>query len=315
MSSAIKYDFQTGQVSDVGIREGLGVALMRLAAKATRPIDRVGLSIATRVVKTVLPCERVVEAQLSPDTRFEFPYGDAYWGCLLDNAISYSPGCENFLLKMRDIDYAYIDCGANYGYMSALVTSHAYGHKSCIAIEADPDTFKILERNAELNKNRFELMNRAIFSKSGEMVNIYGAKHEARSILDNSGERHDGNVETLALNDLTGWLEKTGKTSVILKLDVEGVEIEAMKGASEFLTKDLLVMYEDHGSDKNHEVSRYFLETLGMQIFDTERGGCCRINSLEELAAIKTNPRVGYDFIATNSNHWLSKIEERFPAG
>ena len=50
-SNAIQYDFNKDKVSDAGIVDGLGMTLMRLAAKATRP-DYTGLSIANRMIKT-----------------------------------------------------------------------------------------------------------------------------------------------------------------------------------------------------------------------------------------------------------------------
>ncbi len=246
-STAIQYDFSEDKVSNAGIVGGLGMTLMRLAAKATRP-DYTGLSIANRMIRTILPSERFVSANLFPDTQFEFPYGDGYWGCLLDNSKVYCPGIEDILLQLSKVDYACIDCGANYGYMSVLVTNEAFGHKPCIAIEADPETYRFLKRNLKLNEERFEIMNKAVFSSTGEMVNIHGAKHEARSILDENGSRHDGNVETIALDDLTTWRNAHKNKPIILKLDVEGVEIDAMKGATKLLQSDLLVVFEDHAS-------------------------------------------------------------------
>ena len=245
-----------------------------------------------------------------PDTRFEFPYGDGYWGCLLDNSKVYSPGEEDILLLLADIDYVYIDCGANYGYMSALVSGEAFGKKPCVAIEADPHTYKFLERNHALNGERFEIMNRAIFSVSGEMVNIHGAKHEARSIIDENGTRHNGNVETLALDDLVDQLPGFKGKPTLLKLDVEGVEIDAMKGATNLISSDLLVVYEDHASDPNHKVTHYFREELGMRVFTTPGAKLKEIKSDEQMTAIKKNHRLGYDFFATKSEFWLETLSD-----
>lgn len=302
-SSAIQFDFEKDTLSDTGVVDGLGMTLMRLAAKATRP-DYTGLSIANRLIRTVLPSQRFVRANLFPDSSFEFPYGDGYWGCLLDNSKVYSPDVEDILLKLVEVDYAFIDCGANYGYMSVIISGEAYGSKPCIAIEADPDTYRFLERNHALNGNRFEIMNRAVFSKSGEMVNIHGEKHEARSILDESGTRQSGNVETLAIDDLTDWLQSHSNLPVVLKLDVEGVEIEAMKGAAGLLEKDLLVVFEDHASDPNHEVTRYFMDDLDMKIFVASEGYLKEVRTSDDLDEVKKNHRVGYDFFATKSSFW-----------
>ena len=307
---AIAFDFNEDRVSNASAAESLGMALMRLAAKAARPIDYTGLSHANKLISTVLPSDRFVRARMLDDTYFEFPYGDGYWGVLLDTKIPYSAPEEYFLMAVRDVNYAFVDCGANYGFMSALVTSDAYGKKPCIAIEADPDTFKMLERNWHLNGQRFELKHNAVFHKSGEWVSFGGGKHEARSIQDNASDEKCNDVETIALDTLEPWIKNQGREQLILKLDVEGVEISALKGASKLLKKDPCILFEDHASDKKHEVSKFMMEELNMTVFTSEKNGCRRLTSLEEIEALKRNPRVGYDFIAARGDFWPDLIQE-----
>lgn len=305
----IAHDFKSGNVDNAGFVEKLGMFALRSASWMTHPIDYVGYSKAAQLVGVFLPSKRAVRTQLFEDTFFEYPYADGYWSRLVYNGDVYAKNEEDLLMAMRDVSYAYIDCGANFGYMSSIVSSKAYGEKPAIAIEADPNTFKILENNAELNQNRFEIRHNAIFSKSGEMVNIHGDKHEARSILDDEGNRGSGNVETLALDDLSTWLKHQKSEALILKLDVEGVEIDALKGATALLGQNILIMFEDHASDKTHEVSTYLMKELGMRIFYSEKHGCRELKSIEEVAKVKFNPRVGYDFVATKSNFWIERVE------
>lgn len=304
----IIYDFQSGSVLSATIRERMGLSLMKLAAFATYPVSYVGFSYAARLIRNIIPGSNPVKTTLYADTVFEFPYGDAYWGRLLNNRQVYSPDIEHFLLAIRDTDYLFVDCGANYGYMSAIITSDRFGNKPAMAIEAAPETFEILKRNASNNHDRFDIRHRAVFSKSGETANIYGEKHEARSILADKGEKSKGTVETLALNDLRPWIDAHGGKPVLLKLDVEGVEIDAMKGASGLQEYQMLVIFEDHGCEKTHQVTRFFMEDLNMKVYVSEKSGCREIRNISELNRIKNNPRVGYDFIASNSKFWLEKI-------
>lgn len=306
-NSNISHDFNSGAVSQANVIERFGMFALNTAAWMTKPIRYVGFSKAAGLVRTFLPSKRSVQTRLFDDMVFEYPYADSYWSRLVHDV--YDQCEENFLMAIRDVDYAYIDCGANYGYMSALVSSKSYGSKPAIAIEADPNTFAMLKQNAELNQNRFEIRHNAIFSKSGELVNIHGDKHEARSILDEDGNRGDGNVETLAVDDLKDWLEAQNKKAVLLKLDVEGVEIDAMKGAKSLTKGNLLVSYEDHGNDKSNEISDYFMNELAMRIFISEKQGCRELKTMQEVAAVKTNSRVGYDFIATKSDFWLGHVQ------
>lgn len=305
----IAHNFQTGSIVNAGFMEKLGMFALRSAGWMTRPVQYVGYSKAAALVRVFVPSKRKVRTQLFEDTNFEYGYADNYWSRLVYSGDVYSRAEENFLKAIRHVDYAYIDCGANFGYMSAIVTSKAYGEKPCIAIEADPITFKALETNADLNGNRFEIRNNAVFSKSGEMVNIHGDKHEARSILNDEGNRETGNVETIALDDLENWYTKHNKKALILKLDVEGVEIDALKGSTKLLEQNTLVMFEDHASDKTHEVSEYLMATLGMRLYYSEKNGCRELKAINDVAKLKTNPRVGYDFIATKSDFWISEIE------
>lgn len=305
----IAHNFQSGSINNAGLMEKLGMLALRTAGWMTRPVEYVGFSKAAGLVRAFVPSKRKVRTQLFEDTNFEYPYADSYWSRLVYSGDVYSRAEENFLKAIRHIDYAYIDCGANFGYMSAVVTSKAYGQKPAIAIEADPMTFKALEINADLNNNRFEIRHNAVFSASGEMVNIHGEKHEARSMLNDHGDREKGNVETLALDDLTNWYTAQSAEALILKLDVEGVEIDALKGSTELLKLNTLIMFEDHASDKTHEVSEYLMKTLGMRIYYSEKNGCRELKTIEDVAKLKTNPRVGYDFIATKSDFWIKEIE------
>ena len=307
--SPILHQFQTGNIDNAGLHERIGVFALKSAAIMTRPIEYVGFSKAAALVRTFLPSSNVIQTTLFDDTLFEYPYGDGYWSRLVYNGDVYSRQEEEFLRSIRDIDYAFIDCGANYGYMSSIVTSETYGKKPAISIEADPNTFLYLKRNAALNKNRFEIHHNAVFSKSGEMVNIYGHKHEARSILNADGKHSDGNVETLALNDLEPWVKAQNTERLVIKLDVEGVVIDALRGSGNLFEYNTLVMYEDHAKDKSSEVSDYIMTELGMNVFFSGPQGCKHIKSIDEVKKIKTNSHIGYDFVATNNENWIKDLK------
>jgi tetratricopeptide (TPR) repeat protein len=144
----IAHNFQSGKIDNACVMEKLGMFALRSAGWMTRPVEYVGYSKAAGLVRAFVPSKRKVRTQLFEDTNFEYPYADSYWSRLVYSGDVYSRAEENFLKAIRHIDYAYIDCGANFGYMSAIVTSKAYGKKPAIAIEADPVTFKALEINA-----------------------------------------------------------------------------------------------------------------------------------------------------------------------
>jgi hypothetical protein len=143
---------------------------------------------------------------------------------------------------------------------------------------------------------------------SGDTVVVRGAKHEARSIVGVADEPVVGSVETLALDDLLTRPELAEGEPIVVKLDVEGVEIAALGGASRMLDRDILLAYEDHGADPEHLVSRHIMDALGMRVFVVDAARAHEIDDLSQLDRIKTNRRRGYNFMATRSAFWISEI-------
>ena len=70
----------------------------------------------------------------------------------------------------------------------------------------------------------------------------------------------------IALDNLLddGKISASGK--YLIKLDVEGVEIEAIKGGARLLQGDSVLLCEEHGNDPNHTVSRYILEQTPLKL-------------------------------------------------
>ncbi len=306
----IQFDFTSASIHGAGPVESLGMLLLRLGARLSAPIDYVGYSWGARIVRQLLPSDRDVHVRLADDTLFGFPYGDGYWGTLLDNRAGYAPAVERLLISLKDVPYAFIDCGANFGYMSVLVSSQRYGAKSAIAIEADRDNFEKLQKNALVNGDRFECRKNAIFSKSGQRLQLFGNKHEAYTLAgDGTGNRR-GEVTTITLDDVVPWVDAQGGEPVVLKLDIEGVEIAALSSAQRLLERDCLIIYEEHGADPTHELSAYMQRQLNMRLFaePDKGGGVGEVTDLAFLDGFKTNKRVGYDLFATRSSFWLSKL-------
>ncbi|MBA5735409.1 FkbM family methyltransferase, partial [Escherichia coli] len=65
------------------------------------------------------------------------------------------------------VNYTLIDCGANYGYWSVMVSSQRFGSRPSIAMEPSSRNFPRLAHNAKINGGRFEAINAAIGSARG----------------------------------------------------------------------------------------------------------------------------------------------------
>ena len=165
-----------------------------------------------------------------------------------------------------------------------------------------------LKNNAEINGNRFEAMKCAIGAARGT-ARLSGTKHEAFSIAGGAGD--DGEeVPVIALDNLIddGKVSAVGK--FLIKLDVEGVEIEAIKGGVRLLQGDSVVLCEEHGNDPHHTVSRYILEQtpLKLIVYDPRSNLLETVTELSILDRIKVSTHVGYNVFGTASAFWQDRI-------
>jgi FkbM family methyltransferase len=302
----IQFDRASGVLEGANAWERLAAVALTLGSKVGANFSHRGYNMCANLLRTTLP-ERGIQVRLNPDAVFEFPYGDGYWSKLLNRTFSYEDELELLFRESADIDYTLLDCGANYGYWSVLVSSKPFGSHKAIAIEPSGQNFPKLANNANINGNRFEAMKCAIGAASGT-ARLSGTKHEAFSI---AGDQSDGEeVPVLALDNLLddGKVAASGK--FLIKLDVEGVEIEAMKGGARLMQGDSVLLCEEHGNDPQHTVSRYILEQtpLTLIVFDPRSNRLETVTELSILDRIKVSTHVGYNVFGTASAFWLDRI-------
>jgi FkbM family methyltransferase len=226
---------------------------------------------------------------------------------LLNRSYQYEDELELLFQDSADVDYTLLDCGANYGYWSVLVSSAPLGSHKAIAIEPSGQNFPKLVNNAYINGDRFETMKCAIGAARGT-ARLSGTKHEAFSI---AGDQHGGEeVPVIALDNLLddGKISADGK--YLIKLDVEGVEVEAMKGGARLMQGDSVLLCEEHGSDPEHTVSRYILEQtpLKLIVYDPHSNRLETVSDLSILDRIKVSTHVGYNVFGTASAFWQDRI-------
>jgi FkbM family methyltransferase len=303
----IQFDRASGALEGANLWERTaGLALM-MGSKISSHFSHRGYNKCANLLRKALP-ERNIAIKLNADAVFEFPYGDGYWSKLLNRSYSYEDELELLFRDSVDVDYTFIDCGANYGYWSVLVSSKPFGAHKAIAIEPSGQNFPKLANNARVNGNRFEAIKCAIGSARGT-ARLSGTKHEAFSI---AGDQSDGEeVPVISLDNLIddGRVSAGGK--YLIKLDVEGVEIEAIKGGSRLLQTDSVVLCEEHGNDRAHTVSRYILEQtpLTLMVYDPGSNQLEAVTELSILDRIKVSTHIGYNVFATTSPFWQNRIK------
>ena len=148
---------------------------------------------------------------------------------------------ENDFLADRDPGKAVkpgdivIDCGAHVGVFVAKALS--LGASKVIAVEPQPRNLECLRRNfgAELADGRLVLAPKAVWSSEGTMNMNFNAFNPAASSLVVPGGAGEIEVQLTTIDLLVAEL---GLSRVdFIKLDIEGAEREALKGASDTIER------------------------------------------------------------------------------
>jgi FkbM family methyltransferase len=140
-----------------------------------------------------------------------------------------------------------LDCGANIG-VSVLFFKKIFPDCRVIAYEADPRIFAILSRNIQLNKiEGVELLNKAIWSSEKDVAFLQEGADAGRI---SSG--HSNNEITIPAVPLNKILAKNKFD--LVKIDIEGAEIEAFKDCSTILRnadKYFIEFHSFHGKPQH----------------------------------------------------------------
>jgi FkbM family methyltransferase len=304
----IQFDRASGALEGANLWERTAALALVTGSKISSHFSHRGYNGCANLLRKTLPA-RNIAIKLNEDATFEFPYGDGYWSKLLDRSFRYEDELELLFRHSADIDYTLLDCGANYGYWSVLVTSKPFGAHRAIAIEPSSENFPKLANNAKVNGNRFEAWKCAIGAAKGT-ARLSGTKHEAFSIAGGANSGGE-DVPVMALDDLLdeGKIAPGGK--YLIKLDVEGVEIDAIKGGKRLLSGDSVIMCEEHGNDPDHTVSRYILDQtpLKLIVYDPRSNRLETVTELSILDRIKVSSHVGYNVFGTASAFWQARID------
>ena len=189
-----------------------------------------------------------------------------------------------FLLQTLRPGDTFCDVGAHFGYFSLLASQLVGETGRVVAFEASGSTFGILEKNlrpcanatplhrAASNEDKTLFFNEfpALFSEYNSLVLPEG--QHAAWMKNNPPKRSE--VAGLRLD---GFFAAGGTQPEIIKIDVEGAELQVMQGMADFLAKKspTIVMEYLLGSSQNeaHRQAVAFAQALGYQVFRIKNDG------------------------------------------
>src|SRR5258708_27854179 len=136
----IQFDRASGALEGVNLWERTAALALSTGSKISSHFSHRGYNLCANLLRTTLP-ERDIDIKLNSDATFAFPYGDGYWSKLLNRTFCYENELELVFQDSVDVDYTLLDCGANYGYWSVLVSSAPYSSHKALAIEPSSQNF------------------------------------------------------------------------------------------------------------------------------------------------------------------------------
>ena len=270
------------------------ILLVRLLRYAMKPVHRRATGAAMRMLR---PLNRLASVTFDDGSRLIFPIGDVYWNAFLwQKDFDYEPEVRHLLQALYTTDYLFIDAGANIGYWSVLVTSAMLGRKRAVAIEASPETFAFLKLNSAANDHRFGVRQNAIFATDGIKLGFTRGPHATRHIAYDLGRGVD-TMTSVTLDTIAG--DVSSQQKVVVKLDVEGSEVEALAGCRQLLQRDTLIIFEDHGNDSTHATTRFVMENALPVYWLTDHGRILAISRPGDLDKLKINRYRGYNLVTS----------------
>ena len=266
-------------------------------------------ALASKCVGLCVPSGVRCQVELLADTRFCFELRDFYWNRLIASAFNYEPEILLVLDLFKDIPYGFVDCGANYGFWSLIASSHPFGAHRVIAIEALTSTFRWLERNVTLNARDIKTVRAAVTERPNERKIIYERGRHAGASLDEAWLGNDRPlsqtepVETVSLDALLENNPEFAQRPRIIKLDIEGEEVNALAGGRTALSQDAMVIYEEYGEEIECKTTKFILDSFSLRVFFVDdRKRVLNIQTIDQVRMIKTHRTRGYNFVAVTPN-------------
>ena len=171
-----------------------------------------------------------------------------------------------------------VDVGAHYGRYT-LIAANCIGSKGkVIAIEADPKNFDMLNENIKLNKfENIKTLNYAASSNKSKVKLSIPEKKAGHTIYSSiiPGRSPTEKFIEVNANTLDNLLAENGislERIKWIKIDVEGAELEVLKGATDVLSKskDIALLIEIHNLGDGKNFYEPIMDLLKKYNFKTE---------------------------------------------
>ncbi|WOV93486.1 MAG: FkbM family methyltransferase [Candidatus Nitrosoabyssus spongiisocia] len=159
---------------------------------------------------------------------------------------SHEPFETELLSKwIKESDYV-LDLGANIGYFTLIMSKLVGDSGKVFSFEPSMDNFEILKKNIKVNNcNNVIIENMAVGNKNGEIKLYLSDNQSMHTLYENTiSTNRSVTVPIIKLDDY--YNKKSINKINVIKMDVEGAELDTLRGMSNILTenKDVVLFVE-----------------------------------------------------------------------
>lgn len=190
----------------------------------------------------------------------------------------YEPHITNYLkdhLKNSDI---FIDVGANVGYYTLLASDILSNSGEVLSFEPEPENLNCLRKNTSTRKN-VRVFGIALAAESGEGLLYLNPENEGGHSMKHNFSNFCGSkefsqyiVQKSKLDDLFFSSKYTNKKNIIIKIDVEGYELDVLTGMEQLLSSNKEIEILCEVSENKKEIFN-LLQNKGFTPYLLDHGG------------------------------------------
>lgn len=215
---------------------------------------------------------------------------------------TYEKGTLDFIKKNLSEGEVFFDIGANIGLMS-IFSSYCVGKTGKVyAFEANPETAKLLQYNIELNKiNNITIIDKAAGNATGKIkiYNNWAVNRGGATLIKPKQETDSFEVDLIKIDAIT---EYDSMNIGMIKIDVEGFEMDVLRGLEKILQKsNAPKLIIECSADRNNNYDSVF------EIYDFIK----KVNKYKIYKLSKGKERLG-DLVEIQNKEELPKHDNIF---
>ncbi len=224
----------------------------------------------------------------------------------------------NTIKKLNNLHKIFlIDCGCNFGFYS-FYTASLSNENEIISIEASKNTLEEFNKNLDLNNfHNIEILNKAVADLDNKKIEFHESEKDWESSILNRkfNIKQKIFVDTVTIDNVLKN-RKINNKLIIIKIDVEGADINVLDGAKNTIKKNkpfIIIEFSKYilkNEKFNYEYLSNFLNVINYEIY-SKNGDKYSVEdvvkSLEKLD--KVHDTIGnFYLISKDRKELLSKI-------